>query len=108
MFRSIRDWIGPRNSWLVIFYLYLGFLNYKPETSNIPPSTRPVSSGSLFASPSSFDWRTRGVVTPVKDQGYCGSCWAFGATGQYESMLAIATRGTLYDLAEQYGLECDT
>jgi len=46
-------------------------------------------------------------VTPVKNTGSCGSCWVFSATAQYESLLAIASRGTLYDLAEQYGFECD-
>ena len=57
-------------------------------------------STSLFASPSSFDWRNYGRVTPVKNQGSCGACWAFASTGQFESLLAIGTNGTLYDLAE--------
>ena len=67
-----------------------------------------MSSSALFASPSSYDWRALGRVTPVKDQNPCGSCWAFASTAQYESALAIETKGTLYDLAEQYGVECDT
>lgn len=72
------------------------------------PSSRPLKSNGLFAAPTSFDWRTYNRVTPIKDQGSCGSCWSFSATAEYESKLAIATKGTYYDLAEQYGLECDT
>lgn len=46
-------------------------------------------------------------MTPIKDQEDCGSCWAFSSTAQYESALAIATNGNMYDLAEQFALECE-
>lgn len=58
-------------------------------------------------SPTTFDWRIYDRVTDVKDQGMCGSCWAFAATAQYQSLLAIATNGTKYDLSEQYLRQCD-
>lgn len=90
------------------FLFNLAFNTFDPLKLNIPVSSRPLLSSSLFASPPSFDWRARGRVTSVKNQGSCGSCWAFSATAQYESMLAIETNGTLYDLAEQYAVECET
>jgi cathepsin L len=55
--------------------------------------------------PPSIDWRERGVVSPVKDQGHCGSCWAFAATAMLESHLAINS-GLLYDLSPQQIAMC--
>ena len=94
---------------MVQLFLFLAFFNYHPEQLNIPMSVRPLTSDLLFASaPSEFDWRNYGRVTPAKDQGGCGSCWAFASTAQYESLLAMGNNGALYDLAEQYALQCET
>lgn len=41
--------------------------------------------------PATFDWRSRGAVTPVKDQKFCAVSWAFAAVGYYESMTYIKT-----------------
>lgn len=57
--------------------------------------------------PSSWDWRTKGVVSPIRDQGQCGSCWAFSGTSTIESAVAIKT-GMLNDLSEQQGVDCST
>jgi len=61
----------------------------------------------LFALPESWDWRTKGVVSNIRDQGQCGSCWAFSGTSTLESATAIKT-GVLNDLSEQQGVDCST
>lgn len=67
-----------------------------------------VSTESL---PSSWDWRNQGsydFTTPVKNQGYCGSCWAFAALGALESIIKIKENAPdlNIDLSEQYLLSC--
>jgi len=58
------------------------------------------------ALPDSVDWREQGVVTSPKDQGSCGSCWAFSAAETLESHLAIATGDAIVNLSPQQIVSC--
>ena len=69
-------------------------------------STDSVKRAEMLKSlPASKDWRDDGVVTPVKDQGHCGSCWAHAAVETLESFLAINT-GLLEEISIQELVAC--
>lgn len=69
---------------------------------NLDPRDFPI----LARTESVFDWRLLGGVTPVTDQGNCGSCWAFAAAAGFESAFLISSGDTV-DISEQAIVSCD-
>jgi C1A family cysteine protease len=74
----------------------------------VPSSNRaeePVNAGFK----AEVDWRTKGVVTGVKNQGQCGSCWAFAATAAHESyQIQFKNQPNTINLSEQQLVDCAT
>jgi C1A family cysteine protease len=87
------------------FRVMLGYRSNQTNKDDIP-----VLRYSRLAAPDTFDWISKGKVTPVKNQEQCGSCWAFSATENIESVWLIAkdlTPDNFKPLAPQQIVDCD-
>ena len=83
-------------------FVHLGLK--KPEA--ITPLRVHNAPADTSALPTNWDWSSQGAVTPVKDQGQCGSCWSFSSTGALEGAY-YNKYGTLKSFSEQHFVDCD-
>jgi len=89
------------------YLMNVDFNKYVKPPAKTDFSPKPNSRFSCSPDATNFDWNTCGVITPVYNQGQCGSCWAFSATETIESYYAIAGY-TLTELSMEQTVDCDT
>ncbi|KAI5632392.1 papain family cysteine protease domain-containing protein [Phthorimaea operculella] len=90
---SLSDWTRQE---------FQALLGLKPQ----PTFVETVTINMTIGVPDSLDWRQQNVVTPVKDQKRCNSCWTFSTTGAIEAAYALK-HGQLLSFSEQQILDCD-
>ena len=98
-FKMAHNYFSDRS--LEEYKQLLGFKYTKTTKKYSPPNFMELSS-----LPDSVDWRSKGAVTPVKNQGQCGSCWSFSTTGALEGAYYIKT-GKQVEFSEQELVSCD-
>ena len=78
----------------------------KDQICTVAPPSSMNGASKVKGTPASWDWRSYGVVTPVKNQGNCGSCWTFSTVGVLESHYLLKYGGLARNLSEQQLVDC--
>jgi len=82
------------------------YMGFNMPASGVLPGATFHSDVPVSALPATWDWRKQGAVTPIKNQGQCGSCWSFSTTGSTEGCHFINQGKTLASLSEQNLMDC--
>jgi len=84
----------------------MGRKGFRHAPSNRAIPVAKITNAMRKAAPAALDWAAQGATTPVKNQGDCGSCWAYSVTEGVESGLFMAT-GRIVELSPQELISCD-
>lgn len=107
-FEYVRPWSTeePLNSYVIKVVSEGSYSGTYKAPADMKVEEYTPSLNKAYALPSKFSWLDQKLCTPVKNQGSCGSCWAFAACGSFEAVIKIADRKTV-DLSEQWIVNCD-